>query len=304
MNIAVIGAGKVGSVLGWLLVEHGETVTCVVSRTIESARRAGKFLHCSRVSTSLDALPAETDLILITAPHAAVETVAKQLALLQHLNFKRLAVCHASGMLTAEALNAVRRRGATVFSFHPLQTFPRDFRPSDIVGSARGIYYGVDGSPKALRFARQLATALGGTTIIIPPDLRAFYHAACVVASNHLTVMMAILEKMFLTLRTKSKDFYPVFEPIITATLENIKATSPAHALSGPVARGGADTVAEHFVSLKKHSPELLPYFLRLTLETVKLASAKGSINRIQTGALREVVRTFSSSSPSIQELH
>lgn len=304
MKVAIIGAGKVGSVLGRLLVEHGETVSCVISRSIKSARRVGKFLHCSHVSTSVESVSAETNLIFITTPHAAVQTVAQQLARVQRLNFKRLAVCHASGMLTAKALEDVHRCGATVFSFHPLQTFPRDFQPSDIIESARGIYYGVDGSPRALRVAERLATALGGTIIVIPPDLRVFYHAACVVASNHLTVMMAVLDEMFHMLRTKKKNFYPVFEPIITATLKNINATSPAHALSGPVSRGGADTVAEHFASIKQHAPELLPYFLRLTLETVRLASAKGSIDKVQTGALRNVIRTFSPSFPSIKELH
>lgn len=304
MNVTIIGAGKVGSVLGKLLVEHGDAVTCVVSRSYESARRAGRYLDCSNVSTSVDSIPHDTDLIFISTPHKAVGSVARQLARLDHLNFRRVAVCHASGMLTARVLDPVRRRGATVFSFHPLQTFPRDFRPRDIVKSVRGIYYGVDGSPKGLRLADRLARALGGKTIHIPPNLRPFYHAACVVASNHLTAMMSILEQMFQRLRVKNMSFYPAFKPIIMATLKNIEGTSPAHALSGPVARGGVDTVAEHCTSVRRSAPELLPYFVRLTFETVRLASRKGSIDKAQARALIDVIQSQALPPSLFQELH
>jgi len=292
-TFAIIGAGKVGSVLGKVLVRRGATVVAVVSRSLSSARKAGRFLGCRNVSTSLSSIPEITDFILITTPHAAVEQVALDLSRTSHLDFKSLSVCHASGMLTAEVLEPVRRRGATVFSFHPLQTFPRDFPVSKIVPTARGIYYGVDGSAAGIRMARRLARMLEGKVVVIPPERRAFYHAACVLASNHLATMLSILEKMFGMLKTSEKNFFPVFEPIIMATLRNIKSTSPAEALSGPVARGGMETVADHFDAIKSDSPELIPYFTSLSLESVTLAVKKGSIGKTQAGALRNLIYSY-----------
>ncbi|MBM2841717.1 MAG: hypothetical protein HW412_2245, partial [Bacteroidetes bacterium] len=178
-NIAIVGAGKVGTVLGRVLVENGEKVVCVVSRTKKSAQTAGRFLKCRNVSDSLDAIPAAADFIYITTPHAAVADVALNLSRLSHLRFKRLSVCHASGMLTADVLEPVRLRGATVFSFHPLQTFPRDFASRDIVPTARGIYFAVDGTPQAIKRARVFARKLEGKVIEIRPEMRSFYHAAC-----------------------------------------------------------------------------------------------------------------------------
>jgi predicted short-subunit dehydrogenase-like oxidoreductase (DUF2520 family) len=292
-NIAIVGAGKVGSVLGRILVENGEKVVCIVSRTKRSARTAGRFLQCKNVSDSLDAIPATADLIYITTPHAAVADVALILSNLDHLRFERLSVCHASGMLTAEALKPVRERGATVFSFHPLQTFPRDFASKDIVPTARGIFYAVDGTPQAIKRAKLFARKLGGKVIEINPEMRAFYHAACVVASNHLTTLLSILEAMFKEFGSKEKDFLPVFTPIIMATLRNVEATSPAAALSGPVARGGVETVTEHLASIKRFAPELLPYFGTLTLETLRLAETKGSITEERAAALRNLVQSY-----------
>ena len=173
-----------------------------------------------------------------------------------------------------------------------MQTFPRDFPPAAIVESARGISYGVDGSRSALVVARSLARRLGGTTLIVPPDRRDQYHAACVVASNHLTAMMSVLSGMFGSLGKSEGDFFPVFEPIIMATLRNIARTGPAAALSGPVARGGVETVNGHFLAIRRTTPEFFAYFAAMTLETVRLAIAKGSINEEQARQMIGLVLT------------
>jgi predicted short-subunit dehydrogenase-like oxidoreductase (DUF2520 family) len=292
-NVAIVGAGKVGTVLGRLLVDGGVKITCVVSRTRASAQAAGRFLRCRNVSNLLNAIPASTDLVYITTPHAAVGTVADGLSRLDHLKFQRLAVCHASGMLTAEVLGPVRRRGATVFSFHPLQTFPRDLRAKDLIASARAIYYAVDGDLKALKRAKGLARRLGGKVIEIEPAKRAFYHASCVVASNHVTTLLSILERMFGKYGPAKQEYFKVFRPIVMATLANVEAAGPARSLSGPVERGGVETVAEHLSAVRQFAPELLPYFGTLTLETVNLALAKGSIGEERASALKGLVQSF-----------
>lgn len=301
-NIAIVGAGKVGTVLGRILVEHGEKIVSVVSRTQKSAQDAGKFLCCRNVSDSLTAIPSTTDLVYITTPHAVVEEIAAGLARLEHLRFKRLAVCHASGMLTAQSLEPLGRKGATVFSFHPLQTFPRDFDPRQILPTARGIYYAVDGLPDAVKKAKLFARKLGGYIIEISPEMRVFYHAACVVASNHLTALLSVVEVMFKQFGDQRQGFLEAFKPIIMATLHNVEVTSPTAALSGPIARGGVETVAQHFTSVKRFAPELLPFFRTLTLETVKLAERKGSLSGERAQALRDLVLSYTNS--KTQEPH
>lgn len=290
MNIAIVGAGKVGTALGKVLSEQGQRITCVVSRTAASAKAAATFVKCSTAATSLEAIPTATDIVLIATPHEAVREVAMGLAALGHLRFKKLSVCHASGMLTAEVLSPLEKQGATVFSFHPLQTFPREFAVKNIVPRVRGIYYGVDGGARGIAKAKQLARRLRGTVIVIPPEMRAFYHAACVVAGNHLTTMLWILEQMFAALKTKEKNFYPVFRPIIEATLLNVAESSPTKALTGPIARGGVETVAEHFEALQRYAPNLVSYYGSLSAETIRCAEAKGSLDREKARALYNVI--------------
>jgi predicted short-subunit dehydrogenase-like oxidoreductase (DUF2520 family) len=290
VNIAIVGAGKVGTVLGRVLLESGDRIVAVIARTNRSAAAAGGFLKCRTVSTSLAAIPPKTQLVLIATPEDVVAEVAHKLASVAHLQFTSLSVCHVSGLLTAEVLEPLARKGATVFSFHPLQTFPADFTAKEIVPTIRRICFGVDGTREGVRAAERLAMKFKSKVVFIRPEMRALYHAACVVASNHVTTLLWILEQMFSTLKTKEKKFFPMFEPILTTTLQNAGRTSPAKALSGPIARGNLETVSKHLEALQRFAPNLVPYFGSLSAETTRLAEAKGSIDREQARTLYNLI--------------
>ena len=293
LNIAIIGAGAVGSVLGRILAENHHRITAVVSRSLSSARRCGRFVSCRTVSTSLEVIPQKTQVIMITTPHGAVQDVARALANRSGLSWKGVAVCHASGLLTADVLTPLRDVGATVFSFHPLQAFPREFPPRKIVPTARGIVYGVDGPPDGIRAARRLARALEGRILLVPPEMREFYHAACVVASNHLTTLLGILDAFYRDIAPGRRDVLDTFWPILQATMTNVRSSSPSQALTGPVARGGTETIARHFEALKLHAPALIPYYARMTLETLRLAMEKRSLTNAQVRDLTQLSLSY-----------
>jgi predicted short-subunit dehydrogenase-like oxidoreductase (DUF2520 family) len=300
-HAAIIGAGKVGSTLGKVLVENGHRIDCIVSRTTKSARAAGTFIGCRSISTDLAAIPRSVNLILITTPHSAIEEVARNLALLDR-SFRGVSVCHASGMLTAAALDPLKRKGATVFSFHPLQTFPRSFPPRRILPHARHIPYGVDGSRAGVLAARRLAAALQGKVFLVPPHMRVFYHAACVVASNHLTTLLWILDTMYRTMNPRGKDFLGLFAPIIAASLDNARVASPGGALTGPIARGGVETVARHLEALEQSAPEIVRAYAALSLETVRLAASGGGLTQARQDELRRLLDRYTTTEGQPQE--
>jgi predicted short-subunit dehydrogenase-like oxidoreductase (DUF2520 family) len=290
LRVALVGAGNVCAVLGRVLTEHRHRVVAVVSRRPASARKAARFIGCRTASGDLRAIPPDTDIVYLTTPHSAVEDVARALAREDGFDFAHTAYCHASGMLTAEALAPLAARGATVFSFHPLQTFPRDFTPGKILPTARGIAYGIDGPPKGVKMARRFAAALGGTVLPIPPDHRVLYHAACVVASNYLTTLEWLVERMGKECGLSEKAMRVAVAPIMDATLRNIRSSTPAAALSGPIARGGVETVARHLDAVRQQTPDLLRPFVLLGRETVALAESKNSISGAQRSLLLELL--------------
>ena len=302
-STTIVGGGMVGSLFGRLLAESGAPPDLVVSRTTASARRAARFSRAARATRDLARLSVGTRLIIVATPHAAVAPVAAALAALPQLDFTRLFVCHASGMLTAAELAPLAERGARVFSFHPLQSFPRIYRPATLLPSARGITYGIDaGDAEALRMARRLARRLGGRALLVPPHLRVYYHAASVVASTHLAALTSILAEMYAQItaptpseaatkvngkavigaksekHSRDNGFYSVYEPLLQGTLGLVKARSPRQALGGAIARGGVETLAEHLGAVSTHSPALVLPFAALCVQAIELVRRGGTL--------------------------
>ena len=77
--------------------------------------------------------------------------------------------------------------------------------------------------------------------------------------------------------------------PLLDGTVSNLHQTPLARkALTGPIARGDAGTVAGH---LKILPEELQPVYRELALQTVRLASANGSIDEAKAKSLQELLK-------------
>jgi predicted short-subunit dehydrogenase-like oxidoreductase (DUF2520 family) len=175
--------------------------------------------------------------------------------------------------------------------------------PKQILPHVRHIPYGVYGTAAGIAAARRLAKALQGQVFLVPPDVREFYHAACVVASNHFTTLLWVLETMYRTVAPRGRDFIGVFAPILKASLANVQSTSPGEALTGPIARGGFETVARHLEALQQHAPETVPMYRALSLETVRLAAAHGMLTQARQDALLGLLKGFTTTEGK-QQVH
>jgi predicted short-subunit dehydrogenase-like oxidoreductase (DUF2520 family) len=75
---------------------------------------------------------------------------------------------------------------------------------------------------------------------------RALYHAAAVVASNHLVGLLGQVER----LAASAGVPFEAFAPLVRSSVANAFDVGPARALTGPVSRGDLATVEEHLRSL------------------------------------------------------
>ncbi len=149
---------------------------------------------------------------------------------------------HCSGATGLEPLGERR-----VFSLHPLMTIPAggdtDFH---------GVPCAVDGDEVALR----LAEVLGMRPIRVAPTDRGAYHTAASMASNFLVVLEDAAERIGATAGLSRADLLP----IVRASVENW-ARLGADALTGPITRGDATTIARHREALTDRAPDLLPMY-------------------------------------------
>ncbi|MBT9170713.1 MAG: Glutamyl-tRNA reductase [Actinobacteria bacterium] len=80
-KVTIIGAGVVGTAIGYLLKERGYPVVGIASRTFESAKKAREFIGEGEASTDLTTVTKKADIIFITTPDSAIKEVCDRIVL-------------------------------------------------------------------------------------------------------------------------------------------------------------------------------------------------------------------------------
>jgi len=184
------------------------------------------------------------DILFIATPDDVVADVAAQVR-----PVATTAVVHLSGSLGLDVLAGHPRRG----SLHPLVPLP-----NPAIGAERlrsGVTLTVAGDP----VTRAVAEALGGNVVEVDDADRAAYHAAAVIAANHLVALMGQVERVAATAGLP----LDAFAGLMRAASEDALALGPRQALTGPAARGDWDTVERHratIAGMPAHRTELAGY--------------------------------------------
>jgi predicted short-subunit dehydrogenase-like oxidoreductase (DUF2520 family) len=283
LTIGIIGAGRVGAVLGAALRAAGHQV--VAASGVSDAARA----RISRMLPDAAHLPADavaraaTDLLLVAVPDDALGPLVAGLAETGALRPGQV-VAHTSGAHGVAVLAPAAAVGARTLALHPAMTFTGT--PADLSRLA-GTSYGVTAAADLKRFAERLVTDLGGKPEWVAETDRALYHAALVHGANHLvTLVNEALDRL-----RDAGVVYPekVLEPLLRASLDNALRLGD-EALTGPVSRGDAGTIARHLDRLSATSPESVPSYLALARRTADRAIAAGRLRPLDAEPLLDVL--------------
>ncbi len=242
--VAVVGRGRVGNALAAALRAAGTTVDGPLGR--ERSTSADTVLLC---------VP-DSEITAAATSHATGPAPPRF-------------VGHVSGATPLSALEPARRAGAGVFGLHPLQTFSGDDTPW-LAGVGAAI---AGSSPAALARARVLAERLGMVAFELEDERRASYHAAASIASNFLVTLEATAEAVAARAGFAADDARALLAPLVRQTVENWAARGPEAALTGPVARGDAATVAAQRSAVSEADPAFAPLFDALVERTEALAA-------------------------------
>jgi len=285
-TFAILGCGKVGVTLAWHLVNIGFVPAGFASRRSASAHAAAETAGGGRVCREAGEATADADVVFITTPDDAIQSVAEGLA--GQKKVKRGAVVlHCSGVLPSTILADLRRCGAHIGSLHPLQSFAAPTFPAN---PFQGIVMAGEGDDAALALGREIAAGFQAVFLPIETAHKTLYHAAAVVASNYLVTLMAAATRMLEGCGIASGDTLKVLLPLVRGTLNNIENRGVAAALTGPIARGDLDTVETHCRKIGEALPDMLPFYQLLGQYTLPLAKAGGGVDAATLRALEELL--------------
>ena len=268
-TLAFIGAGRAGSALAAAFTAVGYRVLAVHSRTPAHAQALAEATGADVVSTAVAAARA-ADITFITVPDAEIVRVAATLAA-TGMALPGRGLVHCSATHGPEVLAAARLTTAAVGGFHPLQALAG-------AGSAdllRGSSFVLAGPDHLVAELRVLVDRIGGHVLDLPVRGRALYHAAAVLAGNAPLALLARATSLLEEAGVDRVEAHRALAALLVGAASNAAAGGPASALTGPVVRGDADTVARHLDVLAA-DPSTRELYRRLALETLGLAGPEG----------------------------
>jgi predicted short-subunit dehydrogenase-like oxidoreductase (DUF2520 family) len=234
MNIVIIGAGRAGRSF---------------ATALETTHRV-TLMHHDDVPPAFDA---DTDVVVLCVPDDAIAATSRRLVV-----DPDTVVAHVAGSRGLDVLAGHRRVG----SLHPLAALS-----SPDVGARRlrGGVFCVEGDDRLL----ELVASLGGRTLRVAPEARTLYHATAVSAANHLVALLAHVEALANAAGLVLEDFLALSRQ----ALEDVAASGPAAALTGPASRGDHATLAAHVGAIPLAERDT---YLALAQRALRVAQERG----------------------------
>ncbi|MGW1539010.1 Rossmann-like and DUF2520 domain-containing protein [Streptomyces sp. NPDC002309] len=268
LSVGVVGAGRVGPVLAASLQLAGHRPVAVSAVSDTSRKRAALLLPGVPVVPPAEVLE-RADLVLLTVPDDTLPGLVDGLAATGAVRPGQL-LAHTSGRYGAKVLEPALRAGGLPLALHPAMTFTGT--PVDVQRLA-GCSFGVT-APEELRLAAEaLVIEMGGEPEWIAEESRPLYHAALALGANHLVTLVAQSMELLRAAGVDAPD--RMLGPLLGAALDNALRSGDA-ALTGPVARGDAGTVAAHVTELRRHAPQAVAGYLAMARATADRALAHG----------------------------
>lgn len=252
-SLAIIGAGRVGRALGCRLRELGWKIGVVVTRSEASARKAVRFIGAGKPCAGMTRQILLSRVILIATPDDHIALVAQELARIGEEELRERVVLHTSGAMDSAALASVQHWGAKIGSMHPLQSFS-----GVAVPSLEGKVFAIEGDTQAVRVARRIARALGGSPVHIAGNKKPLYHAAAAMAAGHVLAVEEAATELLISLGMKRREAVRALLPLTRQVLDNFERLGPRAAWTGPLSRGDYQVVRAHSNALRESSHEFM----------------------------------------------
>ena len=282
LSVGVVGAGRVGAVLGAALARAGHRVVATSAVSTASRDRAEALLPGVPV-LDVAGVVAAAELVLLTVPDDALPEVVAGLTATGAWQPGQIAV-HTSGRYGVAVLDPVRAAHVIPLAIHPAMTFSGT--AADL-GALADCCFGITAPEPARPVAEALVVEIGGEPVWVKEVDRARYHAALSHGANHLVTLVAQAMQILSGAGVEAPD--RVLGPLLSTALDNALRRGDA-ALTGPVARGDAGTVAAHLRELRTETLDVLPAYVAMARATAERALASGRLAPTTAEALLEVL--------------
>ena len=269
-RVVVVGSGKVGRALTKGLRAARIHVANVARRDLD--RRASS------------AAMGRATMVVLAVRDGEVSRVAEALV---EVLAPTCVVLHTAGALGVDALDALHRAGFHVGKAHPLAAFASERRAPSLADASLVI----EGDRSALRGARRIARALGMRPVVAMHVDPTRYHAAAALLANGAAALATHASRAFASAGVPAAAQAGMLGGLLRTVADNVATLGPDAALSGPVRRGDADTIARHLASLREVGAEAEALYAALVRAQLPIARSIGEATSAQLAAIDAATR-------------
>ena len=270
LDVGVVGTGRAGSVIGAALKRAGHQVKACTAVTDLSKLRAEALLPGVAI-LSIEETVADRDLILLSIPDDVLAQVVSGLAATNAVSPGTF-VLHLSGRYGIDILRPLTELGCLPLALHHVMTFTGT---SIDLNRLSACPFGVTTHPTLRPVAETLVMEMGGEPVWVPEASRSLYHAALTFGANNLMTLVNQTSELLESAGITNPE--ALVAPLLSASLDNALRNGDS-ALTGPIARGDAETVREHLRVLAIFDPAVTQAYRSLARLTAVRALASGAL--------------------------
>lgn len=305
LTVGLVSAGRVGTAVGAALERRGHVVSAALARSEGSSALAAARVPEARTVTDPAEVARTCELLVLAVPDSALPGVVAELARTGAVRPGHI-VLHTAGATGWSVLAPFHELGAVVVAAHPAMTFTG--READL-DRLEGCSWAVTAPDEVGRTVGQmLVMETGGLPVAVDESSRALYHAALAHGANHLVTLVNDAVEALSAALARHPDggvagdpdgmlggdpdelARRMLAPLLRAALDNALASGDA-ALTGPVMRGDAVTVARHLDVLEELDGGLVDGYRALALRTARRNGADRDMTDLLAPDLTEQLR-------------
>ena len=277
-SITIIGKGALGSTLYDFFKKESYRIQSVWDRNgVDISTKPDQSMI--RLEKNLPTKENEIgDMVFITVPDDQIKPLSDSLSLVP-LKWEKRSIIHCSGNLSSDSCSSLKKRGSTIASMHPIQTFTK----GDSADRFSDIYVTLEGDEELISDLMLMVKKMGAHPLKITSDQKKVIHIASVIASNYLVSLLHISETLLK--EAGIREDLELLQPLVSQTVQNVFGKGTTDSLTGPISRGDISSVNHHlhFLKTNQHYSDI---YKLLGKEAVIIAQKRGELSEKITNEL------------------
>lgn len=203
-------------------------------------------------------------MIFITTPDDEIRPVWEKIA---GQPIRGKIICHFSGSLSSVVFSGREQAGASGCSVHPMYAFSSKETSWQQLNQ---VLFTMEGDSHALDRVGLVLAQAGIRHFVINSAKKERYHAAASMVSNMMIGLYQMSIDMLQDCGFEEAAARLLVEPLVRNNIENLLATSPEQALTGPIERNDVETVRKHLAVLTEEEREVYTSLAQKLVETAR----------------------------------